>query len=174
MACSQTLTGILRDCDLNMGGIAEVYIANYDDISAKVVTDETISTITPVASAATPFHKYQFRKGTGNFASTLNVSAENGTRYVSTLITLNFAKMETAKRIEIKALSVNDLVVIVKDANGTYWYFGYDEPVSASAGTGNTGTARGDANAYGVTLQDNAAEWPYEVNGTIVDALVSK
>ena len=71
--------------------------------------------------------------------------------------------METVKRIEMEALAMNDLAVIVKDANGKYWYFGYDEPVSASAGDGQTGTARGDSNRYSITLQDNSDTWPYEI-----------
>ena len=80
--------------------------------------------------------------------------------------------METAKRVEISALAVNDLVAIVKDANGIYWYLGYDEPVNASAGDGQTGTARGDANRYTITLQDNSKEMPMEVDSTIVAALI--
>ena len=80
--------------------------------------------------------------------------------------------METTKRVEITALSVNDLVAIVKDANGVYWYLGYDEPVNASAGDGQTGTARGDANRYSITLQDISKEMPMEVDASIIEGLL--
>ena len=46
------------------------------------------------------------------------------------------------------------------------------EPVNASAGDGQTGTARSDANRYTITLQDNSLEMPFEVDAAIVDALV--
>lgn len=170
MSCSQTLSGIVRDCSPSMGGIAEVYIANFDDVSTVAVTDEKISAITMAASAK--FKKYAFRKGTGSFTSTLNVDAANGISYVSTDIVLQFNRMETSKRVEMAALAVNELVVIVKDANGVYWYFGKDEPVTASAGDGATGTARGDANRYTITLQDNAKTFPMEVKADIVEPLV--
>ena len=170
MSCSQTLSGIVRDCSPSMGGIAEVYIANFDDVSTVTVTDEKISAITMAASAK--FRKYAFRKGTGSFTSTLNVDAANGISYVSTDIVLQFNRMETTKRVEMAALAVNELVVIVKDANGVYWYFGKDEPVTASAGDGATGTARGDANRYTITLQDNAKTFPMEVKADIVEPLV--
>ena len=45
MACSVTLSGLVRDCSTSMGGIVEAYIANYDDVTSKTVTDGQISTI---------------------------------------------------------------------------------------------------------------------------------
>lgn len=161
MACNQTLSGLVNDCATSMGGIVEAYIANYDDVESVTVTEDKITAITMADSAK--FKKYYFRKGTGNFTSTLNVDAANGVNYVSTDIVLLFSRMETTKRVEMAALSVNDLVMIVKDSNGVYWYFGKDEPVTASAGDGQSGTARTDGNRYSITLQDNCSTWPYEV-----------
>ena len=91
---------------------------------------------------------------------------------MTTDLLLQFNRMETTKRVEMSALAVNDLVAIVKDANGIYWYLGYDEPVNASAGDGQTGTARGDANRYTITLQDNSKEMPMEVGASIIDGLL--
>ena len=88
-------------------------------------------------------------------------------------LVLVFNRMETSKRVEISALAKNDLVAIVKDANGKYWYLGKDEPVGATAGDGLTGTARADRNGYSITLQDNSLEMPYEVEASIIDALVA-
>jgi hypothetical protein len=91
---------------------------------------------------------------------------------VTSELLLQFNRMQTQARVEITALAMGDLAVIVKDANGKYWYLGKDEPVNASAGDGQTGTARGDANRYTITLQDESKEMPYEVDSSIVDALV--
>jgi hypothetical protein len=52
--------------------------------------------------------------------------------------------------------------------NGKYWFLGKDEPVSASAGDGNTGTARSDGNRYTLTLQDNGETWPLEIDAAAV------
>jgi len=92
---------------------------------------------------------------------------------VTSDLLLQFNRMETSKRVEITALSLGDLAVIVKDANGKYWYLGKDEPVNASAGDGQTGTARGDANRYTITLQDESLEMPYEVDETIIPSIVA-
>ena len=161
MACNQTLSGLMRDCNPSMGGILEAYAAIYDDVASVGVSDGQVNAITMAGSAK--FHKYVFKKGTGNFASTLNVDPANGVNYVSTDILLQFNRMDTTKRVEMAALAQSDLALIVKDGNGKYWYFGKDEPVTASAGDGQTGTARGDSNRYTITLQDNATTFPYEV-----------
>ena len=171
MPCIQTLSGLAKDCAANMGGILEVYIANFDDVTAATVTDGMISTISMASSAK--FKKYLFAKNTGSISSTYNLDPASGVRYVTTDLLLQFNRIETAKRVEITALALGDLVVIAKDANGKYWYLGKDEPVNASAGDGQTGTARSDANRYTITLQDNSKEMPFEVDPSIVDALVA-
>lgn len=169
MACIQTLSGLAKDCAANMGGIVEVYIANFDDVASKTLTTSQISAIT-MASGAT-FKKYSFSKNTGSLTSTYTIDPASGVRFVTSDLVLQFNRMETAKRIEVVALSLGDLAVIVKDANGKYWYLGYENPVNASASDGQTGTARADANRYAVTLQDESSEMPYEVLASVIEGI---
>ena len=170
MSCTQTLSGLARDCASNMGGILEVLIANFDDVTALTFTSGIISAITMASSAK--FKKYNFAKNTGSLTSTYNLDPASGVHYVTSELLLQFNRMETTKRVELTALSLGDLVCIVKDANGKYWYLGKDEPVNASAGDGQTGTARSDANRYSITLQDNSLEMPVEVDSTIIAGLL--
>ena len=170
MACNQTLSGLVKDCSPSMGGITEVLLANREDVSAVTADSGKVTEITMASSAK--FKRYTFARNTGSMTSTYTIDQASGVKYVTTDLLLQFNRMETAKRVEISALAVNDLVAIVKDANGIYWYLGYDEPVNASAGDGQTGTARGDANRYTITLQDNSKEMPMEVDSTIIAALI--
>ena len=163
MACSQTLVGIQYDCATNIGGIREVYLTNYaDNIFTSGVTDSGDTVVSGVSSGAT-FHRYQFRKGTGSMTSTLNVDEAAGTNFVQTDTVLQFSRMETIKRTAVAALSLGGLAGIVVDCNGKKWAIGYEEPVNASAGSGNTGTARTDSNNYQITLTDIFSTYPYEV-----------
>ena len=170
MPCTQTLSGLAKDCSANMGGIVEVMIANFDDVSTVTVSDGMISAITMPGAAK--FKKYGFAKNTGSLTSTYTMDVASGVKYVTSDLLLQFNRMQTAARVEITALALGDLAVIVKDANGKYWYLGKDEPVNASAGDGQTGTARADANRYTITLQDESLEMPFEVDPTIIAALV--
>ena len=148
MSCSQVLNGIAADCQTNVGGVREVYIANYDDVTT-VEVDETSNMIKTITMADTAkFKKYAFKKNTSSMTSTLNVDPANGINFVQTDLALVFAKQETVKRMEIAKLSLGELRVIVKDANGKYWFLGQEEFVSATAGTAETGTNRSDGDKY--------------------------
>ena len=173
MACSQTLNGIAAACETNVGGIREVFIANYDDVSAVEVDESSnmIKTISMVDSAK--FKKYAFKKNTSSMTSTLNVDPANGVNFVQTDLTVVFAKQETVKRMEIAKLSLGELRVIVKDANGKYWFLGQEEFVSATSGSAETGTNRTDGNKYQIVLSDYSSSYPYEVDPSIVAGLIA-
>lgn len=172
MACLITIAGITLDCESSLGGIKQVWITQYDNVKSVTVDDETnqISAITLESDAK--WYNYQFRKGTGSLTSTLNVDETAGTNYVSNELALVFTKMETKKRIEIAALSIGQLVVVVEDSNGKYWFLGKDDYVSASAGTGVTGTAKGDQNAYTLTLATDSESYPYELSTEAIQSVV--
>lgn len=165
--CSNTLTSIGTSCSSQMGGIKVAYIINKNNISAITVAENVISAITTVtpSGSETPekFHTYAFRKQSSSMTSTYTVDDTNGVKYITTELTLNFAKQETAKRVSIMALLNCESVAIVEDNNGKRWFLGYDNPVTATAATAETGTAYGDANQYSVTLSDMSLELPYEV-----------
>ena len=171
MACNQTLTAILRDCSPSMGGIVEVMFANKEDVQEVTLAEDMVNAIT--MANGKKFVKFQFARNTGSMSSNYTIDPTTGVKFVTTDLVLVFNRMETSKRVAIKALMQNDLVAIVKDANGKYWYLGYDEALNATAGDGLTGTARADRNGYSVTLQDNSHEMPYEVNSEIIAALVA-
>lgn len=171
MACNQTLTAILRDCSPSMGGIVEVLLANKEDVQELTLTEEMVESIKMNGSGK--FTKFQFPRNTGSMSSNYTIDPTTGVRFVTTDLVMVFNRMDTQKRVAIKALAENELVGIVKDANGKYWFLGYDEALSATAGDGLTGTARADRNGYSITLQDNSHQMPYEVNPEIIAALVA-
>lgn len=173
MPCLITLAGITLDCESSVGGIKRVFITQYSDVKTVTMDEgqEKIKTIT--LETGKQWYEYQFRKGTGSLTSTLNVDETTGANYVSNELSLVFTKMETAKRIEIAALSIGQVAVVVEDSNGKYWYLGKDDYVSASAGSGTSGTAKGDQNAYTITLSTDSLSYPYELSEEAITALTA-
>ena len=170
--CNQTLAGITLDCTTSLGGIKTVYIANYGDVDT-VSLDTTSGEITAITmSNSAKFKPYQFRKQTGSMTSTLTVDETAGINYVSTELNLVFTKMETAKRLEMSALAIGQLAVIVEDSNNKFYYLGYDDYVSASAGTGNTGQNKGDSNNYSLTLKDESTTFPYLIAEGVLESVL--
>ena len=145
--------------------------ANKEDVQEVTLSEDMVNAITMANTKK--FVKFQFARNTGSMSSNYTIDQTTGVKFVTTDLVLVFNRMETSKRVAINALMQNELVAIVKDANGKYWYLGFDEALTATAGDGLTGTARADRNGYSATLQDNSHEMPYEVNPEIVAALVA-
>lgn len=173
--CSQTLKGLELTCDTSKGGITEVYIAKFPGMStAGTASGLTISadTVTTIDSGVT-FYKYEFRRNTGSLTSTLNRDDAAGTCFVSSDLVLQFNRMDTVKRVEMTALSLQECLAVVLDSNGKAWVLGVNEAVTASAGTGQTGQNKTDGNFYQLTLQANDDTYPLEYVGGIDNLNVS-
>lgn len=167
MACSTLTTGITFDqCSTSMGGIRGVYLANYDDVNIAgiVIDSDGLITSIPLVSGEGhhKFFSFHVRKNTGSMTSTLNVDDNTGSS-ISTDIVLDWREMENDKRKAMSAFLQGEFVAIVVDANKRSWFLGYDLAITASAGTGETGTANTDANHYSITLNDVSKDWPYEI-----------
>lgn len=172
--CNQTLAGITLDCANNKGGIKTVYIANFGDVKSVTMGTDGGTVKTIEMNDGAKFKPYQFRKNTGSMTSTLTADETNGLNFVTTELSLVFTKMDTAKRVEMAALSLGQLAVIVLDSNGIYWYITPDDYASASAGTGETGTAKGDRNAYTLTLSVENDSYPIEIEASAIATIVEE
>ena len=161
MSCaSYTMGGLAVGCKDSIGGIKKAWFAPYG-----VNVTVSSNTLTINEQDIAKFKVYNFRKATGSMTSTLNTSVNSGNSF-TTEVNLQFLKQETSKRLEVMALLMNEMVGVIKDGNGKYWYIGYDYPIEASAGTAETGTAMTDLNGYNITIQDNSVELPYEIIDT--------
>lgn len=154
-------------CANSMGGVKNVWLIDYDKVEGKL--GEEADTLTPTIEASAWVH-FPMRKNVASFTSTLNVAEEGGS-YVSTELNLVLNKMETSKRLAMSAFIQAEAAAIVEDANGIYWFLGKDAPLVASAGTGETGTARGDRNAYTLTIKDESVDYPFEVAKAYGDSI---
>lgn len=176
MSCSTIKSVNYSVCQSNLGGITKILLANSEDVSAVTIgtastlSDEGITAITMVSGKT--FQEFTVKKNTSSFTSTLNVS-DNGASYVSTVISYLMPHMEASKRAAMQALMLAEAIAIVKDSNGHFWMIGdTNNPLTNTAGTGETGTAKGDANQYSVELTAETTEWPYEVTAEAVAAVL--
>ena len=158
MACNVTLTGIALDCGTNLSGVKAIYLANDASVGNVTLTEGEISAID--ASAGT-FYEYIPAKNTGSLTKTLTKDESTGVMYYTNEAVAQFNKMETAKRKELSNIDRGHFKAVVLDSNGKYWFLGYDNYVSATAVTGQTGAGLDDGNFYTLTLTDISAELPY-------------
>ena len=173
MSCSSiTLNGIGVGCKDNLGSIKEVYVIKKDDVvGAPTVTDGIITEIELKDSAK--FSTYKFRKGTSSMSTSMETDEQAGTMAFTTDVSLQFSKLQTSTRLELMALAIDELVTIVLDGNGKYWFLGYDFPVTVTSMTANSGVNFNEFQGYTITLQDTSRELPFEVSATAIEGKIN-
>ena len=171
MSCTVTLMGIPIDCGTNLSGIKAIYLANDASVGNVTVTE---GEITEIDASAGTFYEYIPAKSTGSLTKTLTKAESTGVMYYTNEVVAQFNKMETKKRTELSNIDRGQFKAIVLDSNGKYWFLGYDNYVSASAVTGQTGAGLDDGNFYTLTLTDISAELPYEVKSDALADIIAK
>lgn len=157
MACSQSLASYqLSECFSSRGGIKAVWVANYVENG---ITLSSAGTVTGFSTGIT-WYKQDLHRNLASLTSTYNYDDATKASYVSTEATWQYLKMQKESRLQMNALAKSDLMVVVEDANGTYFALGVQEPVKVTSGTGESGTDRGDRNAYEVTVTDYNEDYP--------------
>lgn len=155
-----------------MGGIKRLAFANFEDIASVAVTSNKISAITMESSAK--FKEYALPKNTASYTTALQKDETAGTFFYQTTLNILLNRMSTTSRVEIAALAQNELVALVEDGNGVWWFLGKDEALSSTSGdVAVTGAQRTERNGYNLSLVDNSKELPYEVDDSIVAALIA-
>lgn len=172
-----TIRGLKLDaCSPNIGGIKNIWLADYKEGAATITKGEGADKTDLVDGSVSAFDesvkwvKYEMRKNTASMTSTLNNSTD-GASYVTTELSMVFSRMEAQKRISIQALAIGQCMAAVEDSNGTMWFLGADAPLTATAGAGETGTAKGDANRYTLTLTDESLGFPYTIDTAEADKI---
>lgn len=167
--CTQ-INGMQMECQPNSGGIKNIFIANRSEINSMEVSDGNVTAVGMFASAL--FVPFEYRKGAASFTSTLTVDDATGVNFFSNELTINFARMDALKRMELVALSKAELVVIFRDNNDVYHFMGMESPVYVSSAQGATGTAKTDANTYQIVLTDESSTFPPSVDSSIIKSIV--
>jgi NACalpha-BTF3-like transcription factor len=168
MSCT-TLEGIVKGCDNNIGGITAIYINDMDNVSGTI--EDAATWMIDAQTASPSYEVFEFRRNTGNFTEESAIDLANGSSFVTATITLMFHRREASKSKAIKILGEGqrDLAIIVKDANGKYWYFPYAQLTATAEGSG---TAKADGSKYSVTFVAENEFLAKEVDPTIIAGLL--
>lgn len=167
--CANLQSFQLDICAGSLGGVKNVWLADYKDKAATLgnASGETgVDVITGFSTDVT-WIQIPIRKNTASYTSEVQVNEQNGNS-VQTTLTVVLSRMDAAKRMTFNALMLTDVMAVVEDANGNRVFLGYDNPVTMSSGTGQTGTAKTDANNYTIGLQDDSVAAPYFLSPDVV------
>ena len=162
MSCN-TLTGLARDCGPNVRGIKTIYIADILDVSSKTVLNGHVTAITMVGAGR--FYKYNFKKKSGSIYTEEQVDATSGLDGWIQVVTLVLNKREIDNRESIEVLTegFRDLVIIVEDLNGIFWYTGGENGLNLTSTAGGSESAN-----YIMALSGQTDYQAYTFDGTLL------
>lgn len=172
MACTQTLSNITLPCgEGSRGGLTtKIYMWNRGD--ATVTVDDTTKTITDITFKTGVIPNFvEFRKNSSSVQSEFTNDEANGNQYWTNTLNLVIGKQSSAKRIAVEAMCKAGMACIVEDANHYVTLLGYDEDVTCTAATVQTGIQASDANNYSLTLSDTSNELPYPLDADCYEAV---
>jgi len=140
-------TGRKIPCKDVVGGLGQVFFADYGTLGTLTITDGVLTAITGVG---TNFYQYDV-KGGNVLAQTITSSDENGTTFYEQVITLVLTKMDALTQVEIQKTASQRPHCFVKDNNGNYIAVGLTRGCNIT-GEVSTGTNLGDLNGYTLTI----------------------
>lgn len=144
-------TGRKLPCKDVVGGIKNIWFADYGTLGTLTITAGTLTAIT---GAGTNFYKYEV-KGGNNLEQTITSSDENGTTFYAQTLTAVLTKIDVATQVELQKMVSQRPHVFVEDNNGNFFAVGLTRGCNVN-GTVSTGTNLGDMN--GTTLTITAEE----------------
>ena len=159
-----TLTGIKLDCNPVLAGIKRVYLGYNDQLT--ITPDTQTQTATIAAKSGVEGAKrypYDVVANTGGLTSTITKNEQNGTRYYTNTIAMQFTRLEADKHLEVQAMAAEALVAIVETNDGKYWVVGADSYLSATESTAQTGSSFDDLNGYTISLAARSAYLPFSI-----------
>jgi len=168
MACALT-QGRAIDCRNSTGGVEEILIANFGDITIDTVAAGVITALTQ--AAATSFYRYSLEKENGSLVETHTGSLENGTNVYDSVLDFNTKNLTASESEELTLLDQARLFVIVKDMNGIYWTVGAYHAADKLSGTSVTGAAFGDLNGFTYSISSKESVSMLEVDSTVIAGL---
>lgn len=170
-----TLKGIQLDCNPVLAGIKRVYLGYNDQLT--ITPDPQTQTATIAAkegaSATAKLYAYDIVANTGGLTSTVTKNEQNGTRYYTNTIAMQFNRLEAAKHLEVQAMAAEALVAIVETNDGKYWVVGADSYLSATESNVQTGSSFDDLNGYTISLAARSAYLPFEIKYSDFSSLIS-
>ena len=170
-----TLTGIKLDCNPVLGGIKRVYLGYSDQLTITPNAETYTATIAAKEGATTTakLYPYDVVANTGGLTSTITKNEQNGTRYYTNTIAMQFNRLEAKKHLEVQAMAAEALVAIVETNDGKYWVVGADSYLSATEANVQTGSSFDDLNGYTISLAARSAYLPFEIKYSDFSSLIS-
>jgi hypothetical protein len=170
MACVLN-SGIALACRDNTGGIARIWVMEYESGLIMGLTGSNLDTINSFTGNTASAYEIQQDVEVGSFTQPIETNTENGTISFSQVCEITIPKMNAQLRNTIKILVQGKWRVIIEDQLGQYWLMGYRNAVRVNAGSADLGKAFLDLNGLKITFSNKESEPAFLVSQTALDTI---
>jgi hypothetical protein len=175
MSCESLNGGITLGCDNNIGGIKRLFLTEKSNVTSTTLGSPTseITAFTMAGSPAAQFYQFEFNKNTSSYTEEGTSDQATGRDLYVQTISLVLNRREKTKRDTLLLLAKRkDLVAIIEDNNGIYWYFGGEYGLNLTTNAGGSGVAKTDANQYVITFVGEESNPANTVTSAAVSAVI--
>lgn len=165
MACDFT-GGRLEACKESVGGLRNLYIANFDSDMFDGLTLGANGEVTALTSAITTY-KFELRGENNTFEESNENSRDNGTSFWTQTGNIVLKSQDAATQKQLKLMSYGRPHIIIEDYNGNFRLAGAQNGAEVSVGT-STGGAMGDLNGYNISFEGKETGPALFIDPTIV------
>ena len=180
MAVCKLAKDILKStaCGYSLKQIVDLYLANYEDITASTVGKPTegdgveVKTITLADQAK--FYHIEPAKDTATFTDSLQVG-DGGSKYRQTEITWNIAGTYTANMVDIlDALSLGRYAIVARLSDGSYVMFGRLTPLESTVASLTSAAEATGFNGITVTFSNSTVESPLPLSAEAIQTVLGQ
>lgn len=169
-SCALT-QGYSLDCKDGAGGVKNIWIANFSNVSGVTASAGVISAIAKANNGR--FWKYEQYRDTSEAFEDITGDPIAGTVFYAQTVNIALRKMQASIRNEIKLLASALTVMVVQDRNDKYWYYGETGGMDLNTGKISTGKAMADKNGYDLTFTGGEPSPAQEVESSVIATLTT-
>lgn len=178
MAVCKLAQDILKStaCGYSLKQIVDLYLANYEDVTASTVgqpADGTGVEVTAITlKASTKFYHIEPAKDSATFTDSLQVG-DGGSKYRQTEISWNISGAYTPEMVDVlDALSLGRYVIVARLSDGNYVMFGRLTPMEANVVSLTSAAEATGFNGIQVTFQNSTVESPLPLSSAAITTVL--
>jgi len=160
MACLIS-SAVAKSCGYLVGGISEIYLTNWEEVST--ITSGATTWTTGATQAK--YFKYVPEKSNGGYIDELVINGSMKSRNHSVTFSVN--SKDQAALDAIDDLSLATVIAVVKDRTGQYICLGKVNGLEATVSSASSGNAETEPASINVTLAGLQTEMSFVYSGTL-------
>lgn len=144
--CQDILSGYTKSCRDAQGGVRKFWITEKANISAYTEASGVLTGITMASGKV--FWEYEQELNSASYNEDPQTNRQNGALFYAITFNAVLLKRSAALSYQIRALAVQDVVIITLEQTGTMFISGLANGLALDPSTSPTGTASADRNGY--------------------------